>query len=52
MSKFFIFLRQYFAGVWDGDGYQRNYISKGRHTKKLELKLEINDKKNVPKIQL
>jgi len=47
-NKFFIFLRQYFAGVWDGDGYQRNYVQKGRHTKTLELSLEMAENGKEP----
>ena len=44
--------RQYFAGVWDGDGYQRNRIRSDRPNKTLELALEMAENGKEPVLAL
>ena len=52
LSRFPIPVRQYFAGIWDGDGYQRNrQLSKGPH-KILGLCLDMAENGNEPVLML
>ena len=51
-SQFPIPARQYFAGVWDGDGYQRNRIRSDRPNKTLELALEMAENGKEPVLAL
>ena len=51
-SQFPIPARQYFAGVWDGDGYQRNRKKANRPSKLLELSLEMAENGKEPVLML
>tara|TARA_R100000008_G_scaffold80226_1_gene62481 strand:- start:65 stop:904 length:840 start_codon:yes stop_codon:yes gene_type:complete len=51
-SQFPIPARQYFAGIWDGDGYQRNRARSNRPTKTLELSLEMAENGKEPVLML
>ena len=51
-SQFPVPARQYFAGVWDGDGYQRNRIRSDRPNKTLELALEMAENGKEPVLAL
>ena len=44
--------RQYFAGIWDGDGYQRNRARSDRPSKTLELCLEMAENGKEPVLML
>ena len=54
-KRFPVFLRQYFAGIWDGDGYQSNAIDRrplkggGR---KLQLTLQMSESGSEPVLKL
>jgi hypothetical protein len=51
-SQFPIPARQYFAGVWDGDGYQRNRKLANRPSKILQLCLEMAEDGCEPVLML
>jgi hypothetical protein len=51
-NKFSITARQYFAGIWDGDGYQRNTKKANRPSKTLELCLEMAENGKEPVLML
>ena len=44
--------RQYFAGIWDGDGYQRNRARSDRPSKTFELCLEMAENGKEPVLML
>ena len=52
LARFPIALRQYFAGIWDGDGYQRNRQLSNRPYKTLRLCLDMAKNGNEPVLML
>ena len=52
LARFPIALRQYFAGIWDGDGHQRNKQLSNRPYKTLRLCLEMAENGNEPVLML
>jgi len=51
-SRFPIPVRQYFAGIWDGDGYQRNRQLSNRPYKTLGLCLDMAENGKEPVLML
>ena len=51
-SRFPIPVRQYFAGIWDGDGYQRNTKKANRPNKILQLCLDMAENGKEPVLML
>jgi len=53
LARFPIAVRQYFAGIWDGDGHQRNkQLSNRRPYKTLRLCLDMAKNGNEPVLML
>ena len=52
LARFPIAVRQYFAGIWDGDGYQRNRQLSNSSYKTLGLCLDMAENGNEPVLML